>query len=363
MSSFFHKGILSILVSILIVSGVLYASPPAPPDWKPAWWLFSVYFKNIIGGNLWTGTCPPWQVIVWFNTWTSWNLYGVPICQTVAWNTTALSWAIQTLSWSLSSLSWTVDTLSWRISSLLPTQWSNYPNNTSPTGIYYPVGNVGIGVMPWINTSLKINGDIQIWNNDNPCSSIVEWSIRYNSIAKVFEWCNSISWLSLKEMVAYTYSWNTGNWSSCSASCWWWNQSRIVNCQRNDGVIVADLYCTGTKPIVSQTCNMQSCCISNYTYTACNWNCWSLTPSVLWTRYVYDSCWNYQRQESCTKSCSYGVIWWWTCTLYRDKTWGLTCWNGTLDSPSTWVKWWVESPCVSNTYIAWATSYTCYWYY
>ena len=55
-----------------------------------------------------------------------------------------------------------------------------------------------------------------------------------------------------------TYSWSTGSWSSCSSGC---TQTRSVTCKRDsDSALVADSYCSGTKPSTSQACSGGSCC-------------------------------------------------------------------------------------------------------
>jgi Thrombospondin type 1 domain len=59
--------------------------------------------------------------------------------------------------------------------------------------------------------------------------------------------------------IAYTYTWSTGEWSSCSASCDGGTQSRSVSCKRDDGTVVDDSKCGGSKPAGSGTCNTQPC--------------------------------------------------------------------------------------------------------
>ncbi len=58
---------------------------------------------------------------------------------------------------------------------------------------------------------------------------------------------------------SYTYSWLTYNWGSCSEPCATGTRTRIVSCRRNDGTIVGDSFCTGTKPATSESCNTQAC--------------------------------------------------------------------------------------------------------
>ncbi|EKE29209.1 MAG: thrombospondin, type 1 repeat protein [uncultured bacterium (gcode 4)] len=58
---------------------------------------------------------------------------------------------------------------------------------------------------------------------------------------------------------AYTYSWTSWAYGSCSVSCWWGTQTRTVACQRNDWQIVPDSNCTWAKPATSQSCNTLAC--------------------------------------------------------------------------------------------------------
>ena len=57
----------------------------------------------------------------------------------------------------------------------------------------------------------------------------------------------------------WSYSWQTGNWGSCTQTCGGGTQSRSVYCYRADGFTVIDSLCSGTKPSSSQTCNTQNC--------------------------------------------------------------------------------------------------------
>ncbi|MDD3793627.1 MAG: hypothetical protein PHI37_02360 [Candidatus Gracilibacteria bacterium] len=68
--------------------------------------------------------------------------------------------------------------------------------------------------------------------------------------------------------VNYTYSWDSGDWSNCNVSCGGGYKTRIVSCLRNDGVIVDDKNCTGTKPITSDTCNTNTCGVNGTCGTA-----------------------------------------------------------------------------------------------
>ncbi len=70
-----------------------------------------------------------------------------------------------------------------------------------------------------------------------------------------------------------TYAWVYSAWSDCSKSCGGGKKTRTAECNRDDGEIVADKFCT-TVPVLSKSCNI-SCCKKNcsrrvYDYTACN---------------------------------------------------------------------------------------------
>lgn len=70
---------------------------------------------------------------------------------------------------------------------------------------------------------------------------------------------------------AWSYTWATGTWGTCSLTCGGGTQFRSVTCQRNDGVTMPDAVCTalvGAKPATSQTCNTQSCSTCAYSAAA-----------------------------------------------------------------------------------------------
>ena len=185
MSSFFHKWILSILVWVFLISGIVYAANT----------ITSLSWGATNGISQWDMIAPSWYQEV--NNTALMAKNTIPV----------ITGSLQTLSGNLSTLSGSVSTLSGRLSNTNFSQWSNYPNNTTPTGIYYPIGNVGIWAMPTdMTTKLTIawNTDIQwsikLWNNSNLCTSTLEWSIRYNTTTKVFEWCDGASWKWLKDI-------------------------------------------------------------------------------------------------------------------------------------------------------------------
>lgn len=57
----------------------------------------------------------------------------------------------------------------------------------------------------------------------------------------------------------YTYSWDEGTWDACDATCGGGNQTRTVQCLRNDGQVADESACSETKPDTTQQCNTQEC--------------------------------------------------------------------------------------------------------
>ncbi len=56
-----------------------------------------------------------------------------------------------------------------------------------------------------------------------------------------------------------TYSWSSGDWSTCSASCGGGTQTRTMVCVSSQMETVADSFCPLDKPEVNRSCNEQSC--------------------------------------------------------------------------------------------------------
>jgi len=58
-----------------------------------------------------------------------------------------------------------------------------------------------------------------------------------------------------------TYSWRIGEWGACSAPvpCGASRQTRSVSCVRSDGAQVDDSFCSGSKPQTEQSCPATSC--------------------------------------------------------------------------------------------------------
>lgn len=73
-----------------------------------------------------------------------------------------------------------------------------------------------------------------------------------------------------------SYAWVSGGWNSCSATCGGGTQMQTVVCQRNDGVAVADSFCSGIKPPTSQICNIEACEVDHWVasgFGACSVSC------------------------------------------------------------------------------------------
>ncbi len=124
MKKLYHIIFVSV-VSVFLFSGIVYAANT----------IISVQPQSIANGD---------TIAVWWyqdiNDTTLVSKNTLPV----------LTGVINTLSGRVSTLE---SSLWWNISN----QWSNYPNNTLPTGIYYPIGNVGIWTLPETSVKLKID--------------------------------------------------------------------------------------------------------------------------------------------------------------------------------------------------------------
>jgi hypothetical protein len=81
--------------------------------------------------------------------------------------------------------------------------------------------------------------------------------------------CTGSSLQNCNTQACTSYFWNTGGWSSCSASCGGGTQTRSVWCQGSDGGTYPDGNCGGGKPATSQSCNTGCCPVNG------GWSGWS----------------------------------------------------------------------------------------
>ncbi|MBX3020935.1 MAG: thrombospondin type-1 domain-containing protein [Bdellovibrionales bacterium] len=64
-----------------------------------------------------------------------------------------------------------------------------------------------------------------------------------------------------------TYYWYTGDYGMCSKPCGGGSQIAPTECRRtSDGVTVSDSYCNGTRPTGVRSCQMQACTSSTYSW-------------------------------------------------------------------------------------------------
>ncbi|MFZ4462135.1 MAG: thrombospondin type-1 domain-containing protein [Patescibacteria group bacterium] len=94
-------------------------------------------------------------------------------------------------------------------------------------------------------------------------------------------WCGDV-------VIEPHYSWVTGSYGTCSATCGGGSQTRSVVCKDEQGSAVPDSYCTGPKPSIDQACNTQSCAVA----------CPALGPKVSWDGTDWEQgqsnpCWSY----------------------------------------------------------------------
>lgn len=71
--------------------------------------------------------------------------------------------------------------------------------------------------------------------------------------------CNSGYSISGSTCVS-AYSWSAGSFGACTYSGGTLSQTRTVQCKNSGGTVVADSFCTGTKPATSQGCSLSCSC-------------------------------------------------------------------------------------------------------
>ena len=76
------------------------------------------------------------------------------------------------------------------------------------------------------------------------------------------------------------YAWHESGFGQCSETCGGGTQTQTVTCQRPDGAVVADCFCSGTKPAETQACNTDSCASYEWETGACSVTCGEGTRPV-----------------------------------------------------------------------------------
>ena len=124
---------------------------------------------------------------------------------------------------------------------------------TVPQGIAEGTYDILVG-LSWLDSSSNwVNFPLNVW----------QWVVnkgdnRYK-VGTLFVSLQSSWTVSPPTTQTYSYQWSLGAWGSCSLSCGWGTQKRTVSCIRNDGQGVSDAFCTTVKPVISQSCNTQTC--------------------------------------------------------------------------------------------------------
>lgn len=126
------------------------------------------------------------------------------------------------------------------------------------TTAYPPAGNVPTPINTGSSSQIK-QGGLGLNSLSVFGGSYFQGSVVFESIKS----CSKLGTTSDGTLICNnTYAWSVGGWSSCSASCGGGTQTREVSCKRDDGVVVAESFCTQPKPAQSQSCNTQACPIS-----------------------------------------------------------------------------------------------------
>lgn len=72
------------------------------------------------------------------------------------------------------------------------------------------------------------------------------------------EWSETRSF-DVEPLCSSTASWSVGSWDECSALCEGGTKTRDVECKVSSGNIIAESYCSGTKPSSTSSCNIGPC--------------------------------------------------------------------------------------------------------
>jgi hypothetical protein len=286
------------------------------------------------------GVCNAWTVVSWADnscgaddSWTCNGLHGWenvscsapnPVCVTYSWQignwwtcSVACWWGIQSRTVVCKGSDEEIVADSFCMGEEKPPVSQSCNTETCPVhgqcGSSYGVCNAWT-VVSWV---------------DNSCGADDSWACD-----GLHGWENVSC--SAPNPVCVTYSWQIGNWWTCSVACWWGIQSRTVVCKGSDEEIVADSFCVGEeKPTLSQSCNTATCPVHGQcgsSYGVCN--AWTV---VSW---VDNSC---GADDSWT--CN-GLHGWETITCFASNTVCPATGSSTVPSSSGWWshQWWGSLP-------------------
>lgn len=119
----------------------------------------------------------------------------------------------------------------------------------------------------------------------------------------------------------YSFTWETGAWGECSASCGGGTQTRTVRAKRSDGQYFNDAVGTrfaGEKPATSEACNTQECTECRYDEN----NVWTVTAASM------------NAAGECL-AWTIGTVLWDGETVYADDGWDSATVDGYLYTRST----------------------------
>lgn len=245
-----------------------YSTPWTCPTWYHDEWLWCI-------NDIANCTIPNW---VWQKTWnwSSWGICSVISCNThytQSWNSCNADTQVYTCTWLPTNAVWnTVSsyTQTWNRSIWSPLDTaSTYSLASSTTSCNYKCNTN----YTWNWSSCIANGQIRTCWWVIPANAIATTATTYNQIWNWSSWTPTTNWWQSQATCDFNCNnWYTWNWSSCiantwnswawwtcSVTCWWWTQSRSVQCQNYVGTVLADTNCLTAKPAISQACNTRVC--------------------------------------------------------------------------------------------------------
>ncbi|EKE30023.1 MAG: hypothetical protein ACD_2C00057G0003 [uncultured bacterium (gcode 4)] len=356
--------------------------------WSSAWWACNVTSCNSWYVISWNSCVPancttPWSTTV--NNWSSVTAYSA----VSATSPTTCAWISQTrtcTNWVLSGSFWNQSCTQQYRSCTAPwwtviAHWGTITAYSSSSVAYWntcasQVRTCSDGTFNWTyasqtctvaapgNCTVAPFWTIAHWSS---VTAWISWTPYYpDSCLSQTRTCTNwaLSWwygfTSCTQM--YSYSWITWSFWACSATCWWWTQSRSVVCRRSDGANVADSYCS-SKPATGQSCNTQACPINwacnNAVQYSCSlgtstsnvaWSCWgSSTWTCAWLNW-WTSANCSKANVACPVNCTYTTSAWWACSASCGWWTQYRYYSVTIPASNGWT-----CP-VTNGQLAWSQS-------